>query len=126
MEQLLLGAAIAWAGAGIGYAIFRYRGVIADKANAVKAHGFPRLLENAYDVDAALSNVVRRPFDAFARVVMTNILDRGVDRMFTAGGSLLRATAARFGSRVQDGDVGKYAWMITLGGIAVLAALTLS
>jgi NADH-quinone oxidoreductase subunit L len=29
-----------------------------------------------------------------------------------------------FGTRLQDGDVGKYAWMLAAGAIALIAALT--
>jgi NADH-quinone oxidoreductase subunit L len=110
---------------GIGYAVWRYRGIRADKAHAGVTGGVARLLENAYGIDALIDRTMVRPLDALARRVMTGMVDRGVDRMLTSGGTLLRSTAAFVGSRLQDGDVGKYAWLIAAGGIVVLAALTL-
>jgi NADH-quinone oxidoreductase subunit L len=49
-----------------------------------------------------------------------------VDRGFSVGGSLLTRTAAFMGTRLQDGDVGKYAWLLAAGALAVIAAITLS
>jgi NADH-quinone oxidoreductase subunit L len=124
-EELLLVFAIVMALSGIGYAVWRYRGIRADKAHAGVTGGVARLLENAYGIDALIDRTMVRPLDALARRVMTGMVDRGVDRMLTSGGTLLRSTAAFVGSRLQDGDVGKYAWLIAAGGIVVLAALTL-
>ena len=124
-EQLLLGIAIAVAVAGIGFAIVRYRGAMTDKAHAAPETGLARVLESAYGVDAGIDAVLVRPVNAFANTVLARGLEAGVDGAYSAGGSLLSRTAALVGSRLQDGDVGKYAWMIAAGVLAVLAALTL-
>ena len=62
----------------------------------------------------------------FAGTVLTNGIDRTIDRAFSVGGALMSGAAALFGKRMQDGDVGKYAWMVAAGALAMLAALTLS
>jgi hypothetical protein len=49
-----------------------------------------------------------------------------VDRTFSGAGRLVGSIASLLGRELQDGDVGKYAWMVTAGALAVIAALTLS
>jgi NADH-quinone oxidoreductase subunit L len=49
--------------------------------------------------------------------------ERGIDRFFTGSGALLSRFAGRVGTRLQDGDVGKYAWLVAVGALAMLAAL---
>ena len=124
-EQTLVLVAIAIASVGVVFAIIRYRGASSDKAHAPAETGIARVLANAYGVNAAIESVLVRPLNAFADVVLTRGVDRGVDRSISGGGSLLTRTAALFGAQLQDGDVGKYAWMIVAGALAVLAALVL-
>ncbi len=124
-EMVLIGVAIAVAAVGIVFAFVRYRGPVADKAHAPADTGLSRVLADAYGVDAGVDAVVVRPLGAFANTVLARGVDRGVDRAFSAGGALLARTASVLGARLQDGDVGKYAWMIAAGALAVLAALTL-
>jgi NADH-quinone oxidoreductase subunit L len=125
-EQMLIAVAVALALIGIGFAAIRYRGATADKAHAEPDTGLAGVLASAYGVDAAIDASLVRPFNAFARTVVMNGLDRGVDRVFSVGGSLLSRTAALVGVQLQDGDVGKYAWLLAAGAVAVLAALTLA
>ncbi len=124
-EQWLIGAAIAVAVLGIGFALVRYRGAMTDAAHADADTGLARVLANAYGVDAGINTIIVRPINAVAGSVLDRGLDRGVDRAFSAGGSALARTAQFVGGKLHDGDVGKYAWMITAGALAVLAALTL-
>ena len=81
------------------------------------------VLASAYGIDAAINTILVRPVSAFARSVLAHAVDGRVDRAFSAGGSLLARTAALVGARLQDGDVGKYAWLIAAGALAVLAPL---
>ena len=124
MEQRLVAVAVAVAILGILFAMVRYRTAPTDKAHARPSAGLDRVLESGYGIDAAIDAVIVRPLNAFAGVVLDNGIDRGVDRAFGAGGSFLTRTARRFGSRFQDGEVGKYAWLIAAGAVAVLAAFT--
>lgn len=125
-EQALIGVAIAIAIVGIAFAAWRYRGAMADKAHSLPDTGFSGVLANAYNVDAGVDAVLVRPVNAFASVVLDRGVEASVDGTFSASGSLLTRAASFMGSQLQDGDVGKYAWMIAAGALAVLAALTLS
>jgi NADH-quinone oxidoreductase subunit L len=124
-EQILLGVAIGIAVLGIAFAAVRYRGATSDKAHALPDVGVAALLAGAYHVDEALDAMVVGPVNAFANTVLTRGVDARLDGAFSAGGSLLTRTAALVGTRLQDGDVGKYAWLIAAGALAILAALTL-
>jgi len=124
-ELVLIGVAIAIAVVGMGIAFALYRKPIADKAHAEPETGFAGVLANAYSVDAGVDAVVVRPMNALADSVLTRGVDVGVDRAFSFGGGLLSRTAGLISSRLQDGDVGKYAWMVAAGAVAMLAALTL-
>jgi NADH-quinone oxidoreductase subunit L len=124
-EILLVGVAITVAVIGIAFAMLRYRQQREDKAHALPEQGIGAVLANAYGVDAGVDAVLVRPLNAFADTVLARGVDTGVDKGFSAGGSLLTRTASLLGARLQDGDVGKYAWLIAAGVLAVLATLTL-
>ena len=122
-ESVLVGIATTVAVVGIVIALLRHRRPIADKAHSPVDDS---LLARAYNVDGLVDAVVVRPISAFANVVLARGVEIGVDRAFSAGGSILSRTAALVGSKLQDGDVGKYAWLLAAGALALLAALTLS
>ncbi len=124
-EQALIAVAVITALVGIGYAVARYRRPLEDKAHAPADVGFAGVLANAYRVDAAVDAGVVRPLDGIAGALLTRTIDPGVDGTFNAGGSILSRTAALIGRQLQDGDVGKYAWLLAAGALAMLAALTL-
>jgi len=124
-EVILIAVAVALALVGITTAVLLYRRPTPDKANAPADTGLAGVLANAYGVDAALDIAIVRPLSGLSRVVLSRGVERGLDLSFSAGGSLLARTAALVGARLQDGDVGKYAWLIAAGALAVLAALTL-
>ncbi len=124
-EILLIGVAIAVAVVGIGIAIALFRHQASDRVHATPDAGVSAALAGAYYVDAGIDRALVRPLSSFASTVLARGVDVGIDRAFSAGGILLARTAALVGARLQDGDVGKYAWMIAAGVLAVLAALTL-
>jgi NADH-quinone oxidoreductase subunit L len=124
-ETVLVGAAVAIAIVGIAYAAWRYRGPITDKEHAPADTGFAGVLAHAYNVDAAVDAAVVRPVNLVSDGVLARGVDVGVDRTFSGGGRLLARTAAAIGQRFQDGDVGKYAWLVAGGALALLAAITL-
>ena len=125
-EVALIGVAVAIALIGIAIAFVLYRKPVADKAHATPDTGLARVLANAYNVDAGVDAVVVRPVNAFADGFLTRGVDVVVDRAFSIGGGLFSRAASLVGSRLQDGDVGKYAWMVAAGAIVMLAALTLA
>ena len=122
-ETILVGVATTVAVVGIVFALLRYRKPITDKAHSPVDDS---LLAHAYHVDGLVNALLVRPISALANVVLTRGVETGVDRAFSAGGSMLARTAALVGSKLQDGDVGKYAWLLAAGALALLAALTLS
>ncbi len=122
-ETILVAVATTVAVLGIVFALFSYRKPMADKAHSPVDDS---LLARAYNMDGVVNTIIVRPISAFANVVLTRGVETGVDRAFSAGGSLLSRTAALVGSKLQDGDVGKYAWLLAAGALALLAALTLS
>ncbi len=125
-ELALIGVAVAIAFIGIAIAFVLYRKPVADKAHATPDTGLAGVLANAYNVDAGVDAVVVRPLNAFADGFLTRGVDVVVDRAFSIGGGLFSRAASLVGSRLQDGDVGKYAWMVAAGAIVMLAALTLA
>jgi NADH-quinone oxidoreductase subunit L len=122
-EMILVGVATGVAVLGIAIAFVLYRKPMADKAHSPEDTS---LLARAYGVDGLVDAIIVRPVLALASVVLDRGVDRGVDRGFSAGGSLLSRTASLMGTRLQDGDVGKYAWLLAAGALALIAALTLS
>ena len=124
-ELILVGVAVAVAVVGMGYAVVRYRGEIADKVSSPPDTGLAGILNRAYGVDAAVNGIIVRPLNAFANVVLSRGVEKGVDRGFSLSGGLFAKAARMVGRRFQDGDVGKYAWLVAAGAVAMLAALTL-
>ncbi|AMW04928.1 NADH-quinone oxidoreductase subunit L [Gemmatimonas phototrophica] len=122
-EWMLVGIATGVAVVGIVISLVLYRKPMANKTDSPVDTS---LLARAYGVDALVDTLIVRPVQLVASVVLDRGVDRGVDRGFSAGGSLLARTASLMGARLQDGDVGKYAWMLAAGALALIAALTLS
>jgi NADH-quinone oxidoreductase subunit L len=122
-ETILVGIATGVAVLGIVIAALMFRKPIADKARSPEDTS---LLARAYGVDAVVDTLIVRPVQALASLVLDRGVDRGVARGFSAGGSLLARTASLMGTRLQDGDVGKYAWLLAAGALALIAAITLS
>jgi NADH-quinone oxidoreductase subunit L len=123
IEMVLVGIATGVALLGIVIAAVLYRKPMADKAHAPVDDS---LLARAYGVDDIVDSVIVKPVSAVADVVLARGVDRGIDQGFSLGGSLLSRTASLMGSKLQDGDVGKYAWLLAVGALALIAALTLS
>ncbi|HEY0930203.1 MAG TPA: NADH-quinone oxidoreductase subunit L [Gemmatimonas sp.] len=123
IEMVLVGIATGVAVLGIVIAAVLYRKPMADKAHAPVDDS---LLARAYGVDDIVDTVIVKPVSAVADTVLARGVERGVDQTFSLGGSLLSRTASFMGSRLQDGDVGKYAWLLAVGALALIAALTLS
>ncbi len=124
-EQMLIASAIAIALVGIGIAFAVFRRPIPDKQHSAADVGIASLLANAYHVDHAVDVTVVRPVNAVASTAFANGIEPIVDGAFSGGGQLLQRIATLVGARVQDGDVGKYAWLIAGGAVVVLLALSL-
>jgi NADH-quinone oxidoreductase subunit L len=126
-EVALLGIAVVIAVAGIAFAYFRLKPErLVPKAEYPSAEGFDRVLENKYYVDEAYDAVVVNPTYQISRNVLWRGIDAGViDGLFVNGSAALARFFGWVGSRFQTGTVGAYAWVLVVGVIAVLGAVTL-
>lgn len=123
VEYVLIGVATAVALIGILIGWVANRSPIADKASSPPDTGIAATLANAYGVDALLDRVVLAPLNAFTTTVLGRGTERGLGKLFDGSGTMLTRAAGRIGASLQDGDVGKYAWVLAVGAIAMLAAL---
>ncbi len=124
-EIALIGVAVAIAVLGIGIAFARYRTPMPDKDHAPADVGVAALLTDAYRVDAGLDRTVVRPLTAFSARVLWRGIDANLDRAIVLGGQALARAAGQAHDALGAGDVGRYAWVIALGVVALLAAFTL-
>ncbi len=124
-ELVLVGTAIAVALLGIAIAYNRYRSPVAAKDQAIPETGVAALLGEAYRVDAGLDRTLVQPLGAFSTRVLWQGIDQRIDRAFVAGGALITRIAGQAHDALGAGDVGRYAWVIALGVLAMLAAFTL-
>lgn len=124
-ELALVSVAVAVALLGMGIAFARYRAPITNKQNAAPETGVAALLADAYRVDAGLERTVVRPLGVFASRVVWRGVDGRIDRALEAGSRAFARAAGQFDDAVGGGDVGRYAWVIAIGAVALLAAFTL-
>ncbi len=126
-EELLIGLAALVAIAGIAFAWFRLRpeGLV-PKRDARPEQGFDLVLANKYYVDEGYDRAIVNPTYQISRNVLWRFVDNGViDSLFVNGSAALARGFGWVGSRVQTGAVGTYAWVLVVGVLAVLGAVTL-
>ena len=126
-ELALIGVAVAVAVAGIVYAFMKLKPErLVPKAESPEEIGFGRVLENKYFVDEAYDAAIVNPTVGISRNVLWKGLDAGlIDGLFVNGSAALMRGLGWVGSRLQSGAVGTYAFMLVVGVIAVLGAVTL-
>jgi NADH-quinone oxidoreductase subunit L len=124
-ELVLIGIAIAIAVIGIAAAFLRYRTPVPRAEEAQAETGVAALLRDAYRVDAGLDAALVRPVRAFSARVLWQGIDRLLDQTAVAGVAALSRLAGTAHDRLGAGDAGRYAWVIALGVVAMLAAFTL-
>ena len=125
-ESALIAIAVGIGVVGIAIAVALFRRAIPAKTHASADTGLAALLASGYRIDDAINAVIVRPLHWLAATALARGIDAAVDRLFSASGTLLGRAAERSGERLQDGDVGKYAWFVAAGALAILAALTLA
>ena len=126
-EWALIGAAVAIAVAGILIAVVRLKPErLVPKAQAPEEHGIERVLLHKYYVDELYDRVIVRPTVWISRNVLATGVDEGIiDKLLvTWVGTGIPRLFGWFGSRLQSGQVGTYAWVLLIGVIAVLGAFT--
>ncbi len=126
-EIWLIGAAIVIAIAGIAFAAMRLKPrALVPKREAKPAVGFARVLEEKYFVDEAYDRAVVRPVVSGSRGVLWRGIDAGlIDGIFVNGSGWLARGFGWLGSQLQSGQLGTYAWVLVIGVLAVLGALTI-
>ena len=126
-EEMLIGLAVLIAVAGILFAFVRLKpSRVPRKADAIPEHGFEGVIANKYYVDEALDRTVVTPVYASSRNFLWRIIDNGlIDGFFVNGSAALARGFGWVGSRLQTGNVGTYAWVLVVGVLVMLAALTL-
>ena len=126
-ELVLIGIAVA---AGVGGMLFAYARLkptnLVPKAQSPEEEGFGLVLANKYYVDEVYDAAVVRPTVGISRNVLWKGVDAGlIDGLLVNGSAALMRGLGWVGSRLQSGAVGTYAWMLVVGVIAVLGAVTL-
>jgi NADH-quinone oxidoreductase subunit L len=126
-ELMLIGLAVLVAIAGVAFAWRRLKPEnLWPKSAAPPERGLDRVVGNKYYVDEGYDRVIVRPTYEISRNFLWRFLDAGVIDGFFVNGS---AAVARFfgwvGSRIQSGALGTYAWVLVVGVLAVLGAVTL-
>jgi NADH-quinone oxidoreductase subunit L len=126
-EVALIGLAVIVAIAGMAFAAMRLKPErLVAKAQAPREEGFERVLANKYFVDEAYDRVVVNPTVQISRNVLWRGVDAGlIDGLFVNGSAALSRAFGWVGSRLQTGAVGTYAWVLVVGVLAVLGAVTL-
>jgi len=127
-EFALIGAAVAIAVLGIIIAFVRLKPArLVPKAQAPEEQGIERVLLNKYYVDELYDRTIVRPTVWVSRSVLSQGVDQGlIDKVLvTWVGTGIPRLFGWFGSRLQSGQVGTYAWVLLIGVIAVLGAFTL-
>jgi NADH-quinone oxidoreductase subunit L len=96
------------------------------KAQAPDEQGFERVLREKYFVDELYDRTIVRPTVWVSRNVLSTGVDQGIiDKLLvTWVGAGIPRLFGWFGSRLQSGQVGTYAWVLLIGVIAVLGAFT--
>jgi NADH-quinone oxidoreductase subunit L len=126
-ELLLVGLAVLVAVAGIAFALVRLKPArLTTKAAAPEPVGIERVLEHKYYVDELYDDVVVQPTVEGSRKLLWRGIDVGlIDGVMVNGSALLARAVGWLGSQLQSGQVGRYAWAIVLGVLAILGTFTL-
>ncbi|HJQ21802.1 MAG TPA: NADH-quinone oxidoreductase subunit L [Gemmatimonadaceae bacterium] len=127
LEYTLVGAAVAIAAIGIWIAWSRLDPArLVPKAQATPEEGFERVLEHKYYVDEIYDRGVVQPTYKTSRNLLWRGIDVGlIDGLFVNGSAWLARGLGWIGSALQSGQVGTYAWVLVLGVLAVVGAVTL-
>jgi NADH-quinone oxidoreductase subunit L len=127
LEYTLVGVAVAIALVGMWIAWSRLKpAALVPKAQARPDEGFGLVLANKYYVDELYDRTIVRPTYATSRNLLWRGIDVGlIDGLMVNGSAWLARGAGWMGSALQSGQVGTYAWVLVLGVLAVVGAVTL-
>ena len=140
-EFMLIGVAVLVALAGIALAFARLKPERLVPASAAPPeHGVEEVLLNKYYVDELYDAAIVQPIVATSRSLLWRGIDvgliDGLTRLFLQSkdddsapgavrmGGLLPRSLGWFGSQLQSGQVGTYAWVLVIGMLFVLGAFS--
>jgi len=126
-ELMLIGLAVLVGISGIVFVWLRLKPEsLVPKAESPPEHGFDLVLANKYYVDEAYDRAIVTPTYELSRNFLWKGVDAGlIDGFFVNGSAALARGFGWVGSRIQSGAVGTYAWVLVIGVLAVLGAVTL-
>ena len=126
-EYTLIGVAVGIALIGIWIAWSRLKpAALQSKAQSPASEGFERVLENKYYVDELYDKTVVRPTYATSKNLLWRGVDVGlIDGLMVNGSAWVARGAGWVGSALQSGQVGTYAWVLVLGVLAVVGAVSI-
>ena len=126
LEYGLVGVAVGIAAIGIWFAWSRLDPKkLVPKTQAKPEEGFSRVLENKYYVDEMYEKTVVTPTYATSRNLLWRGIDVGlIDGLLVNGSAWFTRGVGWVGSALQSGQVGTYAWVLVLGVLAVVGAVT--
>jgi NADH-quinone oxidoreductase subunit L len=127
LELGLVALAIAIAVAGILIAWTRLEPeALVPKAQSPQEEGFERVLKDKYYVDEIYDAAIVTPIVATSRGLLWRGIDNGIiDGLGVNGSAYLSRFVGFIGSQLQSGRLGTYAWVLTLGVLAILGAFGL-
>ena len=126
LEYALVGIAVAIAAIGIWIAWSRLDPkALVPKAQAKPEEGFERVLENKYFVDEMYDKAIVQPTYSTSKNLLWRGIDVGlIDGLMVNGSAWFARGVGWVGSALQSGQVGTYAWVLVLGVLAVVSAVT--
>ena len=126
LEYALVGLAVLIAVGGIVLAIARLKPErLVPKREAPPEEGFEKVLANKYYVDELYDKAIVRPVVGTSRGLLWRGIDAGlIDGVGVNGTGYLARFVGWIGSQVQSGQLGTYAWVLALGVLVVLGAVT--
>jgi NADH-quinone oxidoreductase subunit L len=127
MEYSLVGVAVLIAAVGIWVAFSRLDPrKLVPKAQAKPEEGFQRVLEEKYYVDEVYDATIVKPTYATSKNLLWRGIDVGlIDGLLVNGSAWFARGVGWVGSALQSGHVGTYAWVLVLGVLAVITAVSL-
>ena len=127
LEYALVGLAIVIALAGIATAWTRLKpATLVPKRESPPEEGIEKVLADKYYVDEIYDEAIVKPVVGVSRQLLWRGIDVGViDTLGVNGSAYLARLVGFIGSQVQSGRLGTYAWVLTLGVLAVLGAFTI-
>jgi NADH-quinone oxidoreductase subunit L len=126
LELALVAIAVVIAATGIGIAVARCKpATLVPKSRSPQEEGFEKVLVNKYYVDEIYDDAIVKPIVGTSRGLLWRGIDAGlIDGLGVNGAGYLARFVGWVGSQFQSGQLGTYAWVLAIGVLAVLGAVS--